>query len=97
MALVSHREAKSLRGARPGDRKAHLKLPWGSLAPCRPSSSITAHTKPSLAHPSPPSPYLGVQGAQESIQLHVEAAAADVDGGFQDLAEALLSERRGCS
>lgn len=97
MALVSHREAKSLTGAQPGDRKAHLKLLWGSLVLCRLSSSITAHTKPSLAHRSLPSPYLGVQGAQESIQLHVEAAAADVDGSFQDLAEALLSERPGCS
>lgn len=50
------------------------------------------------SHPPPPgNPYLGVQGAQQRVQLHVQAAAADVDGSFQDLAEALRSERPRCS
>lgn len=74
---------------------------WASCTPRTPSPS-TAPAQPRCrglpSHPTAPgNPYLGVQGAQQRVQLHVQAAAADVDGSFQDLAEALHSERPGCS
>lgn len=70
---------------------------WVSLAPHhRAQHQHNPAPGASQSHPpAPGNPYLGVQGAQQRVQLHVQAAAADVDGSFQDLAEALHSERPG--
>lgn len=66
----------------------HLMWGWGEDARGGDPSRAQEPHIPSAA----PHPYLGVQSAHESVQLHIQAAAADVNGGFQDLTEALESK-----